>query len=320
MSFTVFIEKGLHAGAVQRLDSGLYTIGSELNADIVLSDPGIEAVHAILEFNDKGLRLEPAKGSIAIEGESGRLEPGDERFLSLPTTFTIGDAAISIRAPKDAVRQRHRQRFTVAAMAAAVFGVIGLYTIGPLSGSFAPPPGQSLASMQARTNEPQMPLPSPSKQTASVAETRSVKGPTSRENPKDNASPLVNLDMAASSLRDRLIEEELTTIDVIVRKDHLVAKGTAEPERMTDWRSVQFWFDSEYGSRVSLIPDIEEIEKRKPPRLAIEAIWTGDDPYLMAGGQRYFEGADLGDGWTIERISPEEITLRHGDQSLSITM
>ncbi|MGI9492621.1 MAG: FHA domain-containing protein, partial [Geminicoccaceae bacterium] len=128
MSFTVFIETGLHAGAVQRLEPGLYTIGSEPDSDIVLSDPDVEPVHAILEFDEAGLRLEPARGKVSVHGETGQLEPGDERYLSLPAGFSIGDTAISIRAPKDAVRTRNRQRYAIGAMAAAVVGIIGLYT------------------------------------------------------------------------------------------------------------------------------------------------------------------------------------------------
>lgn len=314
--FTVFIETGLHAGAVQRLEPGLYTIGSELDSDIVLSDPDVESVHAILEFDESGLRLEPAKGKVSVHGETGQLEPGDERYLSLPAGFSIGDTAISIRAPKDVVRTRNRQRYAIGAMAAAVIGVVGLYTVGPLSDTFSPaPPGQmaddKLGPAATETADSRS-IPAPSALDAEDAGSPLATGPDS--------DPAVTGDMAAAALRDQLTEASLSSIDVIVKKDHLVAKGTADPEQMSDWQSIQMWFDGEYGRDVSLVPDVAAAEEVEPPQLAIEAIWAGDDPYIMAGGRRYFEGARIGDGWAIEQIRPEQITLRRGDQSFSITL
>lgn len=318
MSFTVFIETGLHAGAVQRLEPGLYTIGSELDSDVVLSDPGVESVHAILDFGDTGLRLEPAKGAIAIHGESGRLEPGDERHLTLPAKFSIGDTTISIRAPKDAMKLRVRKRYAMAGMAAAVLGVVGLYAIGPLSGSFAPPPGSEVAGGQHRgLPETVIGQADTTLQDRPAPVEPLLPGPAATAPKLD---PVVTVDIAAQELRSRLAASSLTSIEVIVRKDHLLAKGTAEAERMADWQSVQMWFDGEYGRDVSLVPQVEPAEKAKPPALAIEAIWAGETPYLMAGGRRYFEGAKIGDGWTIESIKPEQITLSRGDQSFSITL
>ena len=319
MSFTVFIETGTHAGAVQRLEPGLYTIGSELDSDIILSDPDVEPVHAILEFDELGLRLEPAKGKVSVHGETGHLEPGDERYLTLPAGFSIGDTAISIRAPKDAVRARNRQRYALGAMAAAVVCVIGLYAIGPLSGAFS---SAQVGPTSNETNagavmEQAVSDPGPSEAAAPYSAHR---GLPLQPGTEESADDSVTVDMAAAALRDRLTEASLGSIDVMVKQDHLVAKGTAAPELMADWQTVQMWFDGEFGRDVSLVTNVSAEEEIEPPKLAIEAIWAGDDPYLMAGGRRYFEGANIGDGWTIEQINPEEITLRRGDQSFSITL
>jgi len=324
LSFTVFIETGLHAGAVQRLEPGLYTIGSELDSDIVLSDPDVKAVHAILEFDEAGLRLEPAKGSVFVHGETGLLEPGDERYLSLPTEFSIADTKISVRAPKDAVRARNRQRYAIAGMAAAVLFVVGLYVVGPLSSSFSTAPPNSISDDATPTTRTEASVAEPSiaqEERTSAPSTTSPDNSSPSQPPADpEADPAVSVDMAAAALRDRLAEQALESVDVIVRQDHLVAQGTAKPEQMGDWQKVQMWFDGEYGRDVSLIPDVSPAEEVEPPKLAIEAIWAGDDPYIMAGGRRYFEGASIGDGWTVEQIRPEQITLRRGDQSFSITL
>ncbi len=318
MSFTVFIETGLHAGAVQRLGPGLYTVGSELSADIVLSDPDVQSIHVILEVDDAGLRLEPAKGTVIVDGETAPLEPGDERALRLPSKFHIGATTMSVRAPKDAVKTRHRKRLAIGAMAAAVIGVIGLHTLKPLTGNFAASSGPAIEAAPgapaAGTLDAGMGEASKSSPPATELATSDQAAATSK------SQPGVTVDIAAAKLRGRLAAASLDAIDVMVRNDHLVAEGSVEPEKMADWRTVQIWFDSDYGHLVPLVPNIAAAEKIEPPKLSIEAIWTGDTPYLMAGGRRYVEGVKIGDGWLIERIQPEEIVLRRGDQTYSITL
>ncbi len=316
LAFTIIIENGLHAGAVQRLGPGIYTIGSELSADIVLSDPGIIRDHAIFEIDDVGLRLEPNKGPISVDGENGHLEPGDERNLNLPATFQIGEASISIRAPKDAEQSKRRKRLAIGAMAAGLLLVVGLYAIGPLSSTFSrpSPKSENQAAIEGGSSDPVLRSNEDAVDTEMASKTPSADAITK------SSAPMVTMDQAAAELRDKLATATLDTIDVIVRKDHLVADGDIETEKMPDWQSVQIWFDSTYGHKIPLMPNVGAREKVKPPKLAIEAIWVGSSPYLMAGGRRYFEGADLGNGWRIDRIDAEQITLRRGDQTYAISL
>ncbi|MGI9498677.1 MAG: SctD/MshK family protein, partial [Geminicoccaceae bacterium] len=78
--------------------------------------------------------------------------------------------------------------------------------------------------------------------------------------------------------------------------------------------------DGAFGQDFLLVADVEPAEKETPPKLAIEAVWAGDDPYLVAGGRRFFVGAAIGDGWTIGRIGAGEITFKRGDRSFSLTL
>lgn len=323
MSFTVFIEKGLHAGAVQRLAPGIYTIGSELDADIVLSDADVLPIHAILEIDGTGLRLEPAKGTISIDGETGRLEPGDERHLALPATFHIGDATISVRAPKDAVRNKNRQRLMIGAIAASFLVIVGLTIVGQITGSFSS--GADAFDRQARSLDTDPTPLAPTEQAAAdmdmtsegaVLEGASATLAAAASDPE----PVLSVDEAAAELRGKLVAADLDGIDVIVRKDHLAARGTLDSEKLTDWQNVQIWFDGAYGHRIPLMTAVDASEKLEPPKLAIEAIWTGDKPYLMAGSRRYVEGADIGNGWTIDQIDAEQIILRQGDRTFAITL
>lgn len=313
-TFTLLIESGLHKGVVQRLAPGIYTIGSELEADIVLSDATVQPLHMMLELDRHGMRLEPLKGPIAIQGEPGPIEPGGERHLALPASFTVGDARIQVTAPADLVRDTKRKRMAAAAMGLAAVGIVGLYTFGPLADAvtIADRPEADMIG-QTRPAGPDDGL---------MAAALDQSGKTEAPPKEVVAAPLpeVDLDQAAAELRERLAVASLPGIKVVHGGDRLVAKGSAEPSKMTDWQSVQMWFDTEFAGDVLLVANVEPAEKEEPPKLAIEAVWTGEKPYLMAGGRRFFEGSSVGNGWTVERIGSNEIILRRGDQSFSLTL
>lgn len=316
-TFTLLIESGLHAGVVQRLAPGIYTLGSELDADIILSDKDIEAVHLIVELDRHGLRLEPLQGAIAVDGESVNLEPGGERHLSLPASFSIGDARIRITAPKDAVQTRRRQRAAIAAASLVLLAIIGFQVAGPWAGLATEGPagasmqGDALASGDGTTG--------PSSLSENDGAGDGVKAaPGIGADPA--ATPAVTGDQAAKALRARLAAQDLTDIEVRIGDGRIMVSGDAPPERMDEWQNIRIWFDGAFGQDVLLMADVEAVEKETPPKLAIEAVWSGDDPYLVAGGRRFFEGASIGDGWMIERIGADEITFKRGDASFSLAL
>lgn len=316
-AFTLFIESGLHAGTVQRLAQGIYTLGSELEADIILSDKDIEAVHLIVELDHRGLRLEPLQGTIAIHGESVDLEPGGERHLTFPASFTIGDTIIKITAPKDAVQAKQRRRIVVAAAGLAVLAMAGFQLFGPLTGKASD--GPASAPMQTA-------MPATDRSPDDVSRLDKVNGLQEQTGAITGggdvitAAPDVTIDQAAAALRERLAAGGFTDIEVKTAVDRIMVRGQAEPERMGDWQDMRIWFDGAYGQAFLLVADVEPAEQQQPPNLAIEAVWSGDDPYLIAGGRRFFVGAHVGDGWTIDRIGPEEITFKRGDKAFSLSL
>ena len=307
-AFTLFIESGLHAGTVQRLAPGIYTLGSELEADIILSDDAIKAVHLLIELDQRGLRLEPLQGSIAIDGESVDLEPGDERHLSSPVSFAIGAVTIKITAPKDAVKAKRRMRTAVVASGLIALAVIGFQLFGSHQGVDAPP----LAFVQEPTVE------------GDGAAKDMVDGQAVEETiataPALSPEREYTLDQAATALRERLAADDFTDIEVKTAVDRIVVRGEAEPLRMDDWQSIRIWFDGAFGRDYLLQAEVEPAEKAVPPQLAIEAVWVGDDPYLVAGGRRFFVGAHIGDGWTIGRIGAGEIVFKRDGKVFSLTL
>ncbi len=310
-AFTLVVETGLHAGSVQRLASGIYTLGSEFEADIVLADPGVASIHVILELDRQALRLEPVQGSIAVDGESVALEPGGERHLALPVSFTIGDIRLRMSAPQDSVRMKKRVRMMALAAGAVALAVIGVQMAGSFFGGDSGGPAVSLD-----RQEPVM-----AAAMSADAARNQANGPLAASKTGASAPPpAVTLDQAAAELRARLASASLTGVEVIAAGDRLQVQGAAEPERMADWREVRMWFDGAFGHRFIMVADVREAEKEEPPKLAIEAIWSGERPYVMAGGRRFHEGAAIGDGWMIEMIQSDEIVFKRGDTFFSLTL
>lgn len=325
-AFTLFIESGLHAGTVQRLSPGLYTLGSELDADIVLSDTQIESIHLIVELDRQRLRLEPLQGAVDIDGESVGLEPGGERHLALPASLRIGDVTIKITAPNDAVQTRRRRQAAVVAAGLAVATVVGFQVFGALTDQDVDGPsafdGRETAFMQSPEADrvPETNEALASAESGALREDEAELQGTGRVETGVPALPEVTLDDAAAALRERLASGGFSDIDVKTAVDRIVVRGEAEPERMGEWQDIRIWFDGAYGQTVLMVATIEPAEVLEPPKLAIEAIWSGEDPYLIAGGQRFFVGAHIGDGWTVDRIGADEITFRRGDKSFSFTL
>jgi type III secretion protein D len=50
-------------------------------------------------------------------------------------------------------------------------------------------------------------------------------------------------------------------------------------------------------------------EEKAPSSIAVEAVWRGSLPYLLISGQKYFVGALLDDGWTVDRIEEGRVLL-----------
>ncbi|MGI9435281.1 MAG: SctD/MshK family protein [Geminicoccaceae bacterium] len=317
----MIIESGLHAGVVQRFAPGMYTIGSELESDVVLSDPDVASLHVVMELDYRGLRLEPLKGPVSVDGETAPLDPGAERNLPLPATFRIGKARISIKAPHDAVRSKTRLRLAALATSTAVLGMVGLFTFGPMAGSV-----DSVEKPVHREDVAQSPT-APDPTTAMAADQTSDPSTIDEADRAvadaalhDVAFDEVTLDDVAGDLRKRLASAALDDIDLVLAGDRLVARGTADPDMMGEWQSVQMWFDTEHAGQFLLVSEVAPAEKQEPPQLAIEAVWLGDTPYLLAGGHRFHQGAAIGEGWVVEHIGADEIKLKRGDQLFSLTL
>lgn len=107
-TFGLVIACGPHAGVTRRLEAGRYRIGSGLDSDIVLSDPGIEWQHAEVGVSagllGAMLTLKPLHGTVFVEKDG--FAPGTETRLRLPVQLTMGGTWLDIQPPPRVERRK----------------------------------------------------------------------------------------------------------------------------------------------------------------------------------------------------------------------
>ncbi|XUJ32400.1 SctD/MshK family protein [Bradyrhizobium japonicum] len=59
-------------------------------------------------------------------------------------------------------------------------------------------------------------------------------------------------------------------------------------------------------------------EEKMPSSIAVQAVWRGSEPYLLIAGQKYFVGALLSNGWTVDRIEDGRVLLSRNGRSAAL--
>lgn len=281
-SVTLFVMDGPNAGTVQKLAPAAYRVGSGLEADIVLADDALAPVHALIDFADGRVRIEPLAGSVTIPARPSAIEPGGAITLPLPVEMSLGASRIVLRVPvEEAVRKTRLRRTAAAAGLATILGGLSGIAMSSGGGQLAALPGPGVAAMQQAT---QMMTPAP------VA--------PRQETPQQ-------------ALQVRISGAGLAGVTLTTKDSHIVASGRLSAAEMVQWREIQAWFDRTFASSVVLSSEVTTGRSSSAPELVIQAVWTGENPYVVTHtGSKYFQGADLGGGWAVESIRPDAVTLR----------
>jgi len=126
----------------------------------------------------------------------------------------------------------------------------------------------------------------------------------------------ISIQAAAAALSQHLSAVGLTTIAVSATSDAVVAKGSAGPAAVHAWHEAREWFDQTYGTAVVLTSEVEtRAAQPMATPLSVQSIWAGKMPYVIdQRGLKYFQGSQVNDGWSIERIEQGRITLRRNAQ------
>ncbi|NMX77194.1 hypothetical protein HBO23_29960 [Pseudomonas sp. WS 5532] len=278
---TLTVTAGLHQGSSLVLDQPVYTIGADLAADLVLSDPGIAGLHLRLRFEGGHVAVEALGGEVLVAG-TVRIPRGNGHRARLPLQLRIGTAGVSLALPEEAEQpSRAPRRLTPWIVA------LGLLFI--------------CAGALAFRSDP------PLAQAAAVVDVPAIKQP-SRE-------------QAKAWLEQQLQAARLDAVSVTNSNGQLSAEGSLEQSQKPQWLALQQAFDQRYGQQIVLNPRVAARADAASPRVRFQAVWFGAHPYVINdSGKRLYPGAALADNWVLERIENNQVILARGDERFTFTL
>ena len=278
---TLTVTGGLHQGSSLVLDQPVYTIGADLAADLVLSDPGIAGLHLRLRFEGGQVAVEALGGDVLIAGNV-RIPHGSGHRARLPLQLRIGTAGVSLALPGGAEKPSDAPRKLTPWIVAFVLLFI-------CAGALA-----------VRSEAPLLPA-------TAVAEVAPVKK-ASREHAK-------------AWLEQQLQAAHLDTVKVSDSNGQLSATGTFEQSQKPQWLALQQAFDQRYGQQIVLNPRVAVRADAAAPRVRFQAVWFGPRPYVINdSGKRLYPGAALADNWVLERIENNQVILARGAERFTFTL
>jgi hypothetical protein len=320
---TMSIESGLYAGSSHELAPGRYTIGSSVDADIVLMETDVEPLHALIDASGPEIQIEALAGRISI-GAQKALAAGARQAVATPLRMNIGAAQLHFSRADDSglsgVQSRGslfgasmpRSRLLVGAGLVSIVSIalvmhsLADVPISQTTGAFHGDVRQAL--FVSTANAPDI-LPVVAKEAA----------PREREagpSVPDLASDKVKV--AADAMRAEV--ERMGILNVLIEPGVgiVAATGTIDPKAAAQWQTVQRWFDERFEGDITLVNGVSIKAEKVPVSLSIEGVWRGDHPHLLIRGQKYLEGALLDGGWAIERIEAERVLLRREGKLVAV--
>lgn len=304
-SYPVFeVISGLHRGVKLPLTNSTYRIGSSAEADIMLRDEGVIPDHAVLRIDDGMVNIETSGSAITLD--DGKELPARHGYrVRLPAEFSVGDARIRVSGTS-ANRKGGLAGLAISTPAASaavlVVAVSVLVIMGLLSSPTTPAKDIRTATRDIQdTTVPQN-------------ESGSVQEP---DGTVDNSGRVAAI---TQEVQQKLQEHNLGVLTVTPVRNEIQVSGAITRSQQQAWIDVVNWFDRTHSSDATLVSIVKADKKPTRPPVALQAIWFGDNPYMIASdGKRYYEGAFLNNGWTVRAIHKDRIVLAKGDEQLSLT-
>ncbi|MDE5458934.1 hypothetical protein GWE18_40695 [Bradyrhizobium sp. CSA112] len=271
---------GLYSGVTGEAPVGTSLIGSGLDADIVFVEQGLEPNHFRLTPLHDSMEIEALAAGVSIEG-NGDIAVGKRVVISLPAVVHAG--TMSIRCTQESEQGSiGLSRVSIIAAALVLLSSVGIAT---LAVSF-------LFDGSAGALSPDAPP------VAALPPKLTLNGPDDRP-----------LHAAAEQLQEEVNKAGLLNIKIGPGPGVVSAEGTVTPASVSRWQKVQQWFDQHTNGSLTLVNGVIVKEDKPPSSIAVQAVWRGAHPYLLIGGQKYFVGALLNDGWTVDRIEAGSVLL-----------
>lgn len=270
---------GLYAGLGGKAPLGTSLIGSGFDADMIFVEQELEPHHLRVTLVGNSIEIE-ALAAISTTAGEGEVAAGERVVHSLPVVVHAG--AMSIRwSMQNAVEDRAIGLSRASISALVLLGLVAIGALLPVV-------------FKANGGAP-----------GANAPTAAELAPKLRMNrPNDR-----HAQDAAELLKQELDRAGLFDIRVGPGPGFVSAEGTVTPAAVAKWQELEQWFDRRTNGALTLVNGVLVKEDKQPSPIALEAVWRGVQPYLLVGGQKYFVGALLADGWSVNRIEEGRVLL-----------
>ncbi len=287
----LFVLNGELRGVSVPLDAGTFRVGSSSQCDVILLSSGDTEFEASFTSSGDGeLLVANPIGDVRIGRRT--LKSGNQLVAKAGIPIMIGDTRLMVAKSMTVAAQAEQhssRRFTQIAWAASIVvivGVVGTYEL--LSGRNA-----VLATPVYATGQGSTPL---------------------------NSSSFIG---AAKAIQEQLNSHKLSHIRASADNDvgTVKVRGRLRESEATRWKTVSTWFDSTYGGSIILDAKLVSVSDAITLPFSISAVWTGRESRLTLhdGSQRYL-GDFLPGGWKLEKITPDQITISKGGESLMVPL
>lgn len=295
---------GLHTGVCVSLEGESYSLGSTPKEDIVLRDAGIKPHHAILRIVGHDVRVEAMGGDLIVGGEL--VSVGHGCRLRMPVDIRIGEASLHLsrRGASGSIGKRLQPALAqiVKRPMIAASGVLFCALVVTVASK----------GVQVSTDEKISRLNMGGSQTvAVVSEQHALNDPGRLLLPGHSELDQTPMQQIKNRLMQKLDEVGITTLTAVTADGQILMRGRIAPELELAWLATQRWFDETYTGQAVLTSQVA-IGGGSMPDLRLGAIWYGERPYIVLDdGLQYYEGANLGSGWVVQKITEDRLILKH---------
>ncbi|GGI27778.1 MULTISPECIES: SctD/MshK family protein [Bradyrhizobium] len=282
---------GLYSGLTGKLGFGSSLIGSDLDADLVFIEQGLERHHFRITPHHNSIEIEPLAPQVRIEGQRALL-PNERVAVSLPAVIHAGE--MSIRCSIEDSKQAGSISRWLGSTAVLASVLISSVAVGAVSTSFVETDSAVDVNADLHRNVDVAPKLAPNAPDAPTAEA------------------------AATRLQEEVDRAGLFDIKVRSEPGVVAADGTVTRASLPKWREVQEWFDRDRKDAYVLVNAVAIREEKTPSSISVEAVWRGSEPYLVIAGQKYFVGALLNNGWTVNGIEERRLLLSRNGRLVAL--
>ncbi|TGN74204.1 MULTISPECIES: EscD/YscD/HrpQ family type III secretion system periplasmic domain-containing protein [Bradyrhizobium] len=282
---------GLYSGLTGEIGLGSTLIGSDLDADLVFIEQGLERHHLRITPHCDSIQIEPLARDVRIEGRE-QISLSERVIVPLPVVIHAGEMSIRCSMEESKQASSVGRWFGSAAVLASV--LISSVAVGAVSTSFVQTDSAVAVNSDLR-------------RTVEVA---------TKQAPSTPDAPTA--DAAAARLQEEVDRAGLFDIKVRSESGVVAADGTVTRASLTKWREVQERFDHDRKGAYVLVNAVAVKEEKSPTAISVEAVWRGSEPYVVIAGQKYFVGAMLNNGWTVNGIDERRVLLSRNGRLVAV--